>query len=146
MISYEGIINFVREQGNQAFLGEDDTLIKHIDWFASKRRLFLIKSKGALLALCAFVVMDTTEKLGADKWPDDNPNGEFLWIPYIVLHPILRDNRKDKLRGRFFMRQMLTKGVNWFPNIKYLVYHKARQKKWKVVEISKFLKLEVSNV
>lgn len=143
MLKYPQLIAFIRAYGDQAYLGDNEKLDDEIDWFLSYRRIFIIKSKGRLMALCAFLIVDSPP-LVLTEWPTDNPLGKYVWIPYIVIHP--------KIRHMRVMDEMVKESMKWFPNMRYIVYFRENKKtkkvKRKIIFIEKFLtaKKEVSYV
>ena len=67
----QDMLDFIHEYGDVAYLGPDDLLLKRLDWFLCNRRLFIGKSKGRIMTLVAFAIVDSpAEVIG--KWPEDD--------------------------------------------------------------------------
>lgn len=130
-LKYPEFISFVRQYGGGAYLGTNEELDREIDWFLAYRRMFLLRSRGRLLGMSAFLLLESPQQL-YEGWPEDRPGGKYLWVPYIVLHPVMR--------GRGTMSMMVKSVKQWFPLLEYMLYFRLPDpKRVRVVRINAFI-------
>ena len=128
-LKYPEFITFFRQYEDNSDFKSDEWLDERIDWFLANRRLFVIRNKGRLLGLCAFMLLETPSQLYNNEWPKDYPEGKYLWVANIVLHPLLRSIGT--------MKESLLLALKYFPNLAYIVYFKNKQ--FKVIKIADML-------
>ena len=127
------LLEFIIEHGPNVFEDPYENnvlkLSKELDWFLANKRLLIVRNKGRIVAVGAWVVTDTTKKLLSGDWPDENPNGEYMFVRFVIVH--------KNTRHRKVIEYMLLKGLTWFPKIKYLVY--GRGDKDRLIKIKNIL-------
>ena len=130
---YDHIIKFVPRHGGQMYLGNNEDLAKEIDYFASIKRLYLIKDeKGRLIATAMGFHSSDPKFVTYAEWPEEDPDGECLFVRGIVIH--------DALKKKGIMRFMMLEWLRIFPNVKYLMYQRYKRNfKYKLINIEKII-------
>jgi len=129
-LRHEKFIRFIRAYGPEAFIGTDEELDKYLDWFLAHKRLLVVRADGGPIAIaCGLVIKDPTDIALAERWPEEDINGEFLYCPAIVVKP--------EYRHKNIMKYCIWKATQFFPNVKYVYY--MRHEKSKILSIRRVI-------
>ena len=92
-----------------------------ITWSADKNRALTITQGDELIALGFFWQLDDPRVDWSDHFPEENPEGRYLYSPLAVIKP--------EHRGRKIWRKMVKTafGIIDSPHLKYLGYHKLNR-------------------
>lgn len=131
------LVKFITKYGRKAIGFSRSKLDKQLTWFLKKRRLILINEKNTkeILLLFTFIIVESLKELELDdklnliKWPEDNPKGKYIFVPFIVINP--------KIKNRGFMQKVLGPIKKMLPHLKHVVFF--RKKKFKINNIDTFL-------
>ena len=137
-IRYPELVSFIREHGPDSyiFLGSDDKEIDiQLDWFLANKRIFIVRNKGRIIALCTFIFVESPEILDWTRWPIDNYDGQYLFIHNLVIH--------KNMKGRYgILYYMAKKAKQWAPHLRFLVYF--HHGKFRIMYLNRLTK-EVNN-
>lgn len=126
-------VNFIKEHGAEVFAdiykGDDFKLVWELDWLLANHRIFVVRNKGRMVAIAAWVVLDTTKDVLAGKWPVDNPEGQYIFVRFLIVH--------SKVNNYGIMKYMAGKVKEWFPKVRFLIY--GRDNKERLIKLNRFL-------
>ena len=128
---YPELIEFIDKNGREVYDGTLEQVDDWIDYFASIRRLFILRNQyGKICAIACGVHMATIDP---DNLFKDEPKGNILMVHGLVVH--------TKLRHKNTLSIMLKEWVKLFPKLEFILFTRHyKGGDYKIIPIHKFLR------